>query len=908
MHNPACPHTRTPHASAPPASTALTRPAGRLVSSLKRGTAALILLTSAFAPLFSDTPTPHAPAAEALPAGGAPTVGAEAAARARTLHARLERIANLGPDRLGYLSFASEHLAGKYELAAFVPERTRTTRTNRDINIFALLGGGLAVRESLQLDRLPILDPGDDTIPLANLKGPEIQSHPFKDMVADRTSSAPALAGLVPHDYYYLHVQDPNRTLDLLERLGDSLGQLMGSVLPTSVDFQTREKLMSQLALRENPTHRKFYGHVIDSLAIVGTDPFFLNGTDVTIVARLKKKDIFLGTVNGYREWFEKTMGATRSEVQIEGLTVQLLKTPDRRVHSYLVSLTDDTVVISNSAGALKGVLQVFRKKRPSMAEQHEYRYMRSIYPFQEERDGDGKRDGTGDREPSRGGRADETTREAAFLYLSDPFIRRVVGPELFIKESRRMLEASRLAALEQRAVLFYQLHGRRARNVAELGQEFSAEDVAAFAGLELAEASFAGVSKKHGPMGRMIPNIDTDLPMVSQVEADGYTEFLNRYNDYWRTYFDPIGIRLSGDRRIRIETCILPLINNSFYNSLLEFTGGAATPLKSGDAALKSEVVSAGFRINRAEVAKAFTKSMSQQLDREGLRLDEVLGDEIQVHVLDAQPMVDFDSGALLRSTLGRGSPGEKAAVGLLVWSLFHPIRVAVPLKKPEDGEKLVRAIDAAVRPELKSSAGWMRLDLYEQIAEGHRFRVYVVSIEDIIKFRFYYAVHNGTLHFTTTQEHMMQILRGGLEKGIVDRFLDFFRKPVEAPPAHLVGVFRPANLAAERNNTLAGAAETEKRQAFANLSTFLLFHDLFGDGLHEQALDSFGFRLEPRDGYILDEKGNPASTVYGSPDRPTINMDRAKNLKRRLDTKQIRMGLEFTKEGLKSTVEVEP
>lgn len=834
-----------------------------------KAAALLLLVSGAFIPVLSDSPGQEGDAAD----------------RARRLHSRLQQIATYGRDRLGYLEFASDHLAKKYELAAFAPSHPQASRPNRDIDVFALLGGGLAIRESLQLDRLPVLQQSDDTIPLSSLKGPEIQSHPFKDMMVGRTSSAPALAELVPHDYYYLHVQDTTRTLDLLDALGQSLGQLMGSVLPTSVDFQTKDKLMVQLALRENPTHRRFYDHVIESMAVVGSDPFFLNGTDVTILYRLKKKDTFLNAVHGYRDSYKKESGAVESETQIEGFPIQLLATPDRRVHSYLVSISDDTVVLSNSAGALKGVLQVFRKKRPSMAEQHEYRYMRSIYPFD-----------TG-----------KGPTEAAFLYLSDPFIRRVVGPELHIKESRRMLEASRLAALEQRAVLYFQLHGHRAKNMAELATEFPAEDLASFEGLELSPSSFAAVSKRHGSVGRMVPNIDNDLPMVSQVEADGYGEFLSRYNDYWRTYFDPIGIRLSGDRRIRIETCILPLINNSFYNSLVEFTGGAATPLKGGDAALKNEVVSAGFRVNRAEVAKALTKAMSEQLDREGIRLDDVLGDEIQVHVLDAQPMVDFDSGALLRSTLGRGSPGEKAAVGLLVWSMFHPIRIAVPLKKPEDGEKLVRAIDAAVRPELKST-GWMRLDLYEQIAEDHRFRVYVVSIEDIIKFRFYYAIHDGTLHFTTTQEHMMQILRGGLEKGIVERFLDLFRTPAEPPTAHVVGVFRPAGLEAERNNTLATAAEAEKRRAFANLSTFLLLHDLFGDDADARAVESFGFRLEPRDGYVLDEKGNPASAVYGSPAHPTINMDRARDLKRRLDTKQIRMGLEFTKEGLKSTVEVEP
>ena len=43
--------------------------------------------------------------------------------------------------------------------------------------------------------------------------------------------------------------------------------------------------------------------------------------------------------------------------------------------------------------------------------------------------------------------------------------------------------------------------------------------------------------------------------------EADEYNAFLTEYNQYWRTFFDPIGIRIKvSPERYRLETIVLPL------------------------------------------------------------------------------------------------------------------------------------------------------------------------------------------------------------------------------------------------------------------------------------------------------------------------------------------------------------
>ena len=90
-----------------------------------------------------------------------------------------------------------------------------------------------------------------------------------------------------------------------------------------------------------------------------------------------------------------------------------------------------DVCVYSNSLAGIKRVIDVQTGNRPSLAEAPDFRYMRAVvFPLDEK-------------------------SEDGFLYLSDEFIRRLVGPELRIKEKRRLEAVTSLKLLEN-AVLFY--------------------------------------------------------------------------------------------------------------------------------------------------------------------------------------------------------------------------------------------------------------------------------------------------------------------------------------------------------------------------------------------------------------------------------------------------------------------
>ena len=68
----------------------------------------------------------------------------------------------------------------------------------------------------------------------------------------------------------------------------------------------------------------------------------------------------------------------------------------------------------------------------------------------------------------------------------------------------------------------------------------------------------------------------------MTNEEADEYEAFVKDYNQYWRLYFDPIALRIQMNAdRYRLETIILPLIDNSIYTGLAHVLGGTPEPCR---------------------------------------------------------------------------------------------------------------------------------------------------------------------------------------------------------------------------------------------------------------------------------------------------------------------------------------
>jgi len=914
--------------------------------------------------------------------------------RARELARQLDTIRKLGGDHLKYTTHALEILRRGFGITpeGYRPppgrQRFRFTDTRTEVDVYSLLSGGLAIRESLQLDRLIALRPGRGAVDVSTLKPPSPPSHPFEKMLEGRQWKASGLAKIVPHDFYYATFRSMAACLDFADYLDEVGGLVLRRYAPTSVDFHVKEKVLTQLALRVTKKARKFYDAVIDEMAVVGSDPFLREGADVTLIYKLKSPTVFKMSIGLYRKYFEVTHGAETREETIRGLTVHGLVTPDRTVNAWLVHLAEDRVVISTSRRALERVIATHQGECPSLHDQHDFRYMRSIYPA-------------------------EKGAEDGFLYLSDAFIRHLVGPELRIKEARRMAEAMRIAALERYVILFYQLHGRLPKSVEEVFRDFDRTALTAdqkkrievflegrawnlvkdmdesldlsswdwyrirvenslwnsfpgtnragverrqgaarkiiaelkalymdlkevepetprevldliegkyhpgkssgFRDLDLVASTFSALSRTYGRLGFFRPNLENEVKAVSDQEAKAYQEFVAQYERYWRTYFDPIGLRIRSDKTRRIEVCILPLIQNSVYDMLQTVFGGKAVALATHP--LQDEIVSLGLKVGRdappleklpflREMQDELNEGLQKELGLETIDFLSILGDSLEIHAMDIRPLVDFDAGFLLREILpdfGRRNP-EMAAYIFLAFSLFHPLRVSVGVREEKEAEAFLEKLDRILAVlDLKGDVD-MDLSSYGFEHEGHTIRVLKMSVMRTLHFRLFYAVHGGMLHITTTEDHLKKVLDAGERSG---------SKPVEA---NLLLQVRPDAMQLERPVFERTVAEAAMNASLRNLGTLRLLSLLFPDekNLARKCWKTFGFEpISPAGGnYLVDPvSGTVSDSVFGTRENPRLDVDgirTAVGMTRFFSTRRITLALRFTPEGIMSVIEI--
>src|SRR5262249_54351029 len=143
--------------------------------------------------------------------------------------------------------------------------------------------------------------------------------------------------------------------------------------------------------------------------------------------------------------------------------------------------------------------------------------------------------------------------QEDGFVYLSDPFIRRLVGPQVKLTERRRVLCYNHLRMINHAALMYQTEFGKPATSIDDLVKteclpnRFNGGEMTCLDGGEykLAPDGAHGVCSHHGHAHNLIPCIETPLAWVNGLEADEYKRFLDEYNQYWRTYFDPIAIRI---------------------------------------------------------------------------------------------------------------------------------------------------------------------------------------------------------------------------------------------------------------------------------------------------------------------------------------------------------------------------
>lgn len=804
----------------------------------------------------------------------------------RAKWAKSQQFALMASDPSGSDSFTQYWnlaIAPKYELSEFHPFNSDRQRQEAP-DLYSIFTGAAAIQESLQLEVLTGSSNADDekkptkNVPISLLQGPTVKSHPFKEMLKRKSPAVPKLANLIPENQYAVFFSDINKQIELEDLMEEWGGNMLHQATASARDFKVRNKISQQLCLSNSLLSRWLGDKVIADMAFTGNDPFLKEGTGFTVLLSLKDEKRFKRHIDSKYAEAASKFGAKTFESVIGGKPVKGIYTADRTISSYIV-IIEDSAVISNSLNGIKNILDVFNKQAPALAQADDFRYMRTIF-------------------------LQDATEEDIFIYLSDAHIRHLVSPRAKIGEARRMRCSVNMDLLSN-ARLWYVTEKRQEPTVTELKEQGylgASQPACPDHGKYEFDKSGRPNCSLHNQTGLLTPVADIKLEQVTAAEAEQYTGFVNNYNRYWTKFFDPIGIRVKMGKDIKVQTVILPLIENSWYDGFASFAGRTPGSLTE-HLLLPRTVVS--IRGNLAEDWLSKSRLSDEFMAQRGLNLD-WLGNEVSLNLVDSQVLFSASSRAagLMGRDMGR-RPTETMVVSYLLSALNMPTYMAVKVTDPAKAEKSIPALFRSLSGK-NSNSGDFSVETYT--IEDHRGKpVYVVNYNLwIIKLRLFSAVIDDRLVTASRRDIITDLIDANQSSN--------YKKPVANDGSMELSVYRSAfKDFAEHVNI--GWQEELRHACHNNIPLASIM--MVNLGIAQDKLNSSIEHLRGYDHYcpsggkysIIPGTRAVTCSIHGTPRNPRQPADSqtdSKTMQLVNSIEKINARMAFTQEGLMTTLEI--
>jgi hypothetical protein len=834
-----------------------------------------------------------------------------------TLNTAYEQLA-LNP-RDPYLQYVVLQLARRDGRADEYARRIRSLRPGdgrrggRQVDLFDLFTGALAVQESLQLDTMrarPAAKPSMEDVDVSTLQGPTVTSHPWKEMLGSHEPKLSPLSGMVPEDFYLVEFRSVSKLLSILES-GDLWAvHLFQQVAHDATSYDGAGRIRRQLAIETTRLLRPFYDRFVDEIGACGSDLYLREGSDMTLLFRLSQPLLFQARMNQFLATALKTnKGAVREDGKLLDVPFVHVRTPDRSVHVFSAYPRKNLHVRSNSKAALARVLAAIAGKGEDgkpvkrLADTDEFRYIRHLLPYQ-------------------------APEEDGFIYLSDPFIRRIVGPTVKLTEQRRMVCYNHLRMIGHAALLYRSEQGENAKSLAALDEtrctpgSFGAGRLACPDGgkYRLGASGLCGVCSHHGTADALRPGIEIPVRRVSTGEATGYRSFVTEYSRYWRQFFDPIAIRLRvTPKSYRIETLVLPLIDNSVYTMLAETLGGPPEPLEATPVPT-TNIFTVAFKLDKERLVGSgvgeFLSGMqgrrSGAIEPEETMsfLEKGVGNQVALNVCDARPMFDFSLPSFMGRAFGsfNRNPLQDEAlwISFLVTSLNAPVYLSIPVvdAKIVDGFLAKLERDLVKLPHARGRNWWdPEFDTY-RLPDRNGCVIRSTSIGfGPVKWRLFWARIGDGLYIAS-------------KKSVLDSIMGA-RPVANGPKGHTMIRIRPKHWARVLTDFQLGWAENNRLACLNNVGPITGVARSLGsvqaDSILSTACEIHGASLFCPEGGDYKWAANArviTCSVHGTPAAPrqpvapSLDSDLGRLLAR---FKGLTATLTFLPEGLRAVVEIE-
>jgi hypothetical protein len=532
-------------------------------------------------------------------------------------------------------------------------------RYRETLSVFDILGGRAAVRETLQLQvlnaRTPTSKEENYTIALESLEGVKVKSHPFREMLKKNSVKVKELplANLAPHDHFFVYMANPRDILAFLDKGCEFLHRVGTTFTGNGVDYGLDKKYLQRLGFNKQLLRALLEAGSILECALVFPDLFFIDGTDITVVSRLKRP----GQVSALLT----LIGL--NELPPKGIITHKLKDGN----SVYWSIWDDLLMVSTSKSELDKVLQLKAKEgKGSLGQSEEFQYMLTQLPI--------------------------TESTWSYAYLSDPFIRHLVSPAVKIGQLRRIRARADMEFLTACALLA-NLDGMKSPWSIKNLVEYKYIPETYLEGDYYFDQNHILHSNTYGILSNMKTLSQVPIDRVSREEEKAYKRYVEVYSDYWRQFFDPIALRLdeTADGFLEAEVFILPLANNSFYNFL--------------KTALKRKEDNTEFKIPKLSIDPVIMLSLNLGDEAwKGILRDsydmlhryiplhpaifEDFGPGLHLAVHDADPVIALGSGDVLGAfgaNFISGVGGGILSVPVLLSVLTRPCTLVIETQNPQ-------------------------------------------------------------------------------------------------------------------------------------------------------------------------------------------------------------------------------
>jgi hypothetical protein len=492
----------------------------------------------------------------------------------------------------------------------------RASRNEEELSrLMETTTGLLSVQEALQHDRPLMLAASKEKrpVPIGKLSPPKLTPHPWDDLL--RTVDAPPpepLAAAVPAEFWYLRAADVSSLLAMADEL-DTWGTPAANVLDRSLEERDlAPRYETQLGILRTGLAKMLGPEIVESVALVGSDPYLREGSDLTAVFKVRHPTLFDAALEAMLAVHAKAHGIPPTTTVTRGnARIAVTASHDGALRQHRATVGDLTIV-SNSLAATQRVLDAIDGKRPRLADEKDFRYMLA-------------------RDAARRG-------VPLLLFFGDRFVAEVIGPRQKILEARRQIAAAELMTPGFAALLHGWAFGRSPASADELvsSKLLRKEELKHASGAPIEWRPGKGASSTWGTPAALTPLIELPPPdSVTESERAAYDRFSRTYQTYWSQYVDPTALRLAfepdASHTMSVELRVLPLIDGTDYRELIEMAGEARVRSSPLDAGIRAIVgIGAAAKV-RGELAGLATGA----LGRHAVKLD-FLGDWAMAGIAD--------------------------------------------------------------------------------------------------------------------------------------------------------------------------------------------------------------------------------------------------------------------------------